>query len=206
MNPSLQTPAQVIYLFNLIHTYGYYIIFPLIVVEGPGTIFVSGFFISLGYLNPITTYFVIVAADLFGDIIYYASGRWWIHSVSNKVLTFFKISPKHFIKFKETYIKHKGKIMLFGKFSSFIGGLVMYVAGLVEIRFVEFITINGFGAIVKTFLLLIAGYYFGSTLTHLNKSLDLITTLILLSFSIFVLGLYLGITFLSNKYIKKAEG
>jgi membrane protein DedA with SNARE-associated domain len=206
MNLGPQTPAQVIYLFNLIHTYGYYIIFPLIVVEGPGTTFVSGFFMSLGYLDPLITYFVIVSADLFGDIIYYVSGRWWIHSVSNKVLTFFKISPKHFTKFKETYIKHKGKIMLFGKFSSFIGGLVMYIAGLVEVPFVEFIVINGFGAIVKTFLLLVAGYYFGSTLMHLNKSLDLITTLILLSISVLVLGFYLGITFFSNKYIKRVEG
>ena len=203
LNPQL--PAQIIYLFNMIHTYGYYIIFPLIVIEGPGTIFVSGFFISLGYLNPITTYSVIVTADLFGDIIYYAAGRWWIHSISNKVLTFFKISPRHFAKFKVTYIKHQGKIMFFGKLSSFIGGLVMYVAGLVEVSFAEFITINGFGAIIKTFLLLVAGYYFGSTLTHLNGSLDLITTLILLSVSIFVFGLYLGITFFSNKYIKKAE-
>ena len=205
MGISSYMPSQVLYLFNLIHLYGYYIIFPLIVIEGPGTIFVSGFFISLGFLNPLITYIVVVTADLFGDVLYFAAGKWWIHSVSKKVLMFFKISPNHFESFKKTFVKHKAQIMIFGKLSSFLGGLVMYVAGLVEIPFMEFITINGLGALVKTLLLLAAGYYLGSTVTHLSGSFDLLSTIALLLFSALAFGLYLGITSVANKFVKKAE-
>lgn len=197
--------SQYIFLFRLIHSYGYYIIFPLIVIEGPATIFISGFFVSLGLLNPFTTYLIIVSADLFGDILYYSAGRWWINSVSKKVLKFFNITEEHFINFKKTFTRHKGKIMFFGKLSSFVGGLVMYIAGLVDVPVSEFLLINGFGALFKTLLLLIAGFYFGSAASYLGKSFDSLAKVGLVLISVALFLIYWAITSFSNKYIKKAE-
>lgn len=183
------------YLIHLISTYGYLVIFPLIVIEGPGTIFLSGFMISLGFLNPIITYIVIILADLFGDILYYSAGRWGL----------FKMSLKRYPNLKKIFAKHSGKIMFFGKLSSFIGGLVMYMAGLVKVSFLEFILINGLGAFFKTLLLLTAGYYLGSVLAKSGKSFDTISTIGLLLMSAFIFGLYLAITKFSNKYIKNTR-
>lgn len=205
MNLATNIPSQILPLINLIHVYGYYIIFPLIIVEGPGTIFITGFFVSLGYLDAFTAYIVIVAADLFGDMLYYSAGRWWVHKISASVLGFFKISQKHFVRFEETFKKHNGKIMFFGKLSSFIGGLVMYVAGYVNIPIGRFLYINGAGALFKTLLLLAAGYYFGSSFIRLGSSLDLVSTLALLTLSALMFAAYFGITYFANKYLRKAE-
>ncbi len=192
-------------LFNLIHLYGYLVIFPLVVIEGPITIFISGFFISLGFLSPTSTFITVVLADLASDIIYYAAGRWWLHSTSNKILAFFKFTPKGFAKFKSIFIRHKGKIMFFGKLSSFVGGVVMYVAGLVKIPFPEFIAINIFNALFKSIILLFAGYFLGGAVVKLGASLDWITGVGLLILSGILFLIYWGVTTFANKFIRRTE-
>jgi len=175
------------------------------VIEGPATIFISGFFVSLGIFNPVLTLLTVLSADLVSDVVYYAAGRFWFNSASGKMLNFFRISSKNFSKFKLVFLKHKGKIMFFGKLSSFVGSLVMYVAGLTKIPFGEFITINAFGATFKSLLLLFAGYFVGGALIKLGRSLDLYTSIGLLLLSVILFLIYWGITSFSNKYITKTE-
>jgi len=205
MHNNILLTGQIGYFANLIRLYGYYVLFLLVIIEGPATIFISGFLTSLGLLNPVITYIVIVVADLFGDILYYSAGRWWIKKASNKVLDFFKISTKNFEKFKQNFHKHKGKIMFFGKLSSFLGGFIMYLAGLSDVPFLPFIYINGFGALFKTLLLLISGYFFGATILQLSSGFDLISTIALIVLSLLIFGLYAGITSFSNRYLQKEE-
>ncbi len=193
------------FLFHLIRSYGYFIIFPIVVIEGPGITFLAGFLVSLGYLNPYWTYFTVLFADLVSDVAYYAAGRWWFNSASGKILTFFKMGPKTFSRFETVFKKHKGKIMFFGKLSSFIGGVVMYIAGLVKVPFVEFIVINVFGALGKTLLLLLAGYYIGGLVLRMGTIFDLASSIGLIALSIVLFLIYFGITSFSDKYIRKAE-
>jgi membrane protein DedA with SNARE-associated domain len=205
MHHFLHLGSQVAFFIHLIRAYSYFIIFLLVAIEGPATIFLTGFLISLGYLNPTLTFITAVSADLFGDIIYYGMGRWWLHSVSDKVLKFFRVGPKSFEKFRLVFHKHKGKIMFFGKLSSFVGGLVMYVAGFVRVSLPEFIVINASGALFKTLLLLLAGYYLGDAVLRMGSSFDVTTSAGLLILSAVIFAVYWGIKSLANKYIKRVE-
>jgi hypothetical protein len=48
------------------------------------------------------------------------------------------------------------------------------------------------------------GYYFGSTVSNFKKYIDF-TVLGLFVLTIVMVGLYFGVTYVSNKYIKKLE-
>lgn len=81
----------------------------------------------------------------------------------------------------------------------------MYVAGLVEIPFPEFITFNIFNALFKSVVLLLAGYFLGSAVAKLGTSLDWVTGIGLLITSVTLFTIYWSVTAFANKYIKRAE-
>lgn len=177
-------------------THGYLILFPIIVLEGPVATIISGFLVSVGIFNLLLTYLVVVAADLTGDMFYYAVGKSWFRS----------LVAKRFKKLKGAYAKHKGKILFFGKLSSFIGPTVMLGAGAISVPFGEFMYLNFVGSLFKSILLILVGYYAGGALTRLGKNLDLYASLGLLALSIIFVGIYILVTKLSEKYFRKLQG
>jgi membrane protein DedA with SNARE-associated domain len=64
MDPSLTEVVQwLLY-------YKYFVLFPIMVVEGPIITIIAGFLVSLGHLNGLAAYAVLVAGDVTGDSIY----------------------------------------------------------------------------------------------------------------------------------------
>lgn len=61
-------------IISLLTAYKYFFLFPIVVVEGPIITVIAGFLSSLGYLNIIIAYLVVVAGDIVGDSAYYAIG------------------------------------------------------------------------------------------------------------------------------------
>ena len=60
----------------LLSHYGYAVLFPLAVIEGPAVSVLAGFAVSLGYLNGIAVFLVLLLGDVVGDALHYALGRW----------------------------------------------------------------------------------------------------------------------------------
>ncbi|HZL01197.1 MAG TPA: hypothetical protein VFC47_15015, partial [Caulobacteraceae bacterium] len=59
-------------LASLLSRYGYAVLFPVAVVEGPGAAIVAGALVGSGQLDGVTVILMLVAADLVGDALYYA--------------------------------------------------------------------------------------------------------------------------------------
>jgi membrane-associated protein len=191
-------------IFKLLFTYSYFILFPLVVVEGPVVTIISGFLVSLGFMDFIPTYFTIVSADLTGDFLYYSAGRWWLNKPYKGILNFFSIDMKVVHKLEAAIKKNKGPFLFFGKLSHALGGLILFAAGSAEIPIKEYMWFNFLATIPKSLILLAVGYYFGSTVSNFNKYVDF-TVLGLFALTIILIGLYFGVAYLSNKYIKKLE-
>jgi membrane protein DedA with SNARE-associated domain len=100
--------------------------------------------------------------------------------------------------------KNKGPFLFFGKLSHAIGGIILFVAGSVEIPLKDFLEFNFLATLPKSLILLAVGYYFGSTVSSFRRALDF-TVLGLFIFTIIMIGVYFTVTYLSNKYIKKLE-
>lgn len=200
----LSSANQVNQIFGLLYTYSYLVLFPLVVIEGPVVTIIAGFLVSLGFMDFLPTYSTIVFADLTGDILYYSAGRWWLKSAYMKVLKFFNIRIKLYERLKEAVHKNKGPFLFFGKLSHALGGIILFAAGDAEIPMKEFAWFNFLATLPKSLILLGVGFYFGSTVSSFRKALDF-TVLGLLLLTAIAIGVYFGITYLSNKYIKKLE-
>lgn len=191
-------------IFKLLYTYSYLILFPLVVVEGPVVTIISGFLVSLGFMDFIPTYLTIVSGDLVGDVLYYSAGRWWLNRAYKGVLNFFSIDMKVVHKLETAIKKNKGPFLFFGKLSHAIGGIILFAAGSAEIPIKDFMWFNLLATLPKSLILLAVGYYFGSTVSNFKRYLDF-TVLGLFVLTLVLIGLYFAVTYVSNKFINKLE-
>jgi membrane-associated protein len=197
-------PHSQVVIFDLLYTYSYLVLFPLVVIEGPVVTIIAGFLVSIGFMDFIPTYMTVVAGDLAGDILYYSAGRWWLHGAYRKVLSFFSVNLKMVKRLEGSLKKNKGKVLFFGKLSHAIGGVVLFAAGSAQVPLRDFLEFNFFATLPKSLILLAVGYFFGSTVSSFRKALDY-TVLGLFVFTIVLIGLYFAVNYISNKYIKKLE-
>ena len=174
----------------ILEHYKYWLIFPIAVFEGPIIIIISGFLVSLGYLNVIVAYVVLVVADMIGDSLYYLLGKSWRKSLRVKKYTkFLGYDEKSEAFLEEHFRKHKG-----------VGGAVQISSGIANVSYFDFIWFSFVGTSIKVFALMIVGYYLGSSYIKIDSVLDRVA-LVVVSIS-FLLIAYVFI----NKYAKNKLG
>lgn len=164
-------------------TYKYWIFFPLVVIEGPIVTIIAGYLASLGVMNLWIVYPVAVVGDLVGDIIYYWLGRKGKSGFWGRIF----LIPPSFIaeaeKLKDKFRDHGGKILLSGKLLHGINGAVLFASGVAEMSFSSFVIYNLIGTAIKSFILMLVGYFFGSAIAAINSALKdvaIVTFLLLL--------------------------
>ena len=176
----------------------------MVVVEGPVVSIIAGFLVSVGFMDFWPTYLTIVSGDLAGDVLYYSAGRWWLNNTYQKVLKFIRVNPNAFKKLENEIKKKRGPFLFFGKLSHAVGGLILFAAGAAKIPIEEFLKFNFLATLPKSLILIGVGYYFGSAVSNFNKAVDY-TVLGLSVFTLILIGLYFGISYISGKFINKLE-
>jgi len=157
------------YLVLLLTKYGYFILFPLAVIEGPIITVIGAFWASLGYLNVFIVYGVVIIGDLVGDVVFYAIGRWGGRKFLEKWGRYFGVSPDHVLHLEKQFEKYSGKTILFGKWTHFVGLAILIVAGMAKMPFRKFIWLNFVSSLPKSLAFIIIGYYFGQAYQQIDK-------------------------------------
>lgn len=152
--------------------YRYFALFPLAVAEGPIITVIAGFFVSTGHLNLWLAYIVIVAGDLAGDALHYAFGRFGGRKFIDKWGRYIGINRNELETVEEQFVKRGDKLLFTGKMMQGIGGIFLIAAGIIKMPFGKFIFSNMLATLVKSFLLLLLGYYFGHALSTINTYLE----------------------------------
>lgn len=204
MHLHLHWGPNIYFLFRLIYTYSYIILFPLVVVEGPVITMIAGFLISTNFLDPIPAYLTILTANLTGDILYYSAGRWFFTSSIRKLTSFFRIRKNRIEKIESQLRKHSGKVIFFGKLSHILGGLILVASGVVEVPLGKYILFCFLAEAPKSLILLLVGYFFGNTVSNYGRYMN-ITFLGLIILTLIFIGIYAGVTYVSNKLISKLD-
>jgi membrane-associated protein len=155
-----------------IFSYKYMVLFPVMVAEGPIITIIAGFLVSLGHLNGLATYLVLVVGDVTGDSIYYAIGRWSKGSLFGRWGRFLGITEKRLRQLEKYFYRHKTKTLLIGKWSHAIGAPILAAAGLARLPYEQFLAINFLATLPKTLLLLLIGFYFGRSYKRIATYLD----------------------------------
>ncbi|MDD5721131.1 MAG: DedA family protein [Candidatus Pacebacteria bacterium] len=151
-------------IISLILSLKYLILFPIVVLEGPLVMMVSGFLVKLGYLNFLYTYLVLVMGDLFGDILWYELGNVFGMRFVNKFGKFFNVAEQNILKVKKIFHKHSAKILFISKITMGFGFslVTLITAGLVKIPIKKFIFWNALGELVWVAVLMSIGFYLGN--------------------------------------------
>jgi len=170
--------------------YRYFILFPVMVIEGPIITIIAGFLSSLKILNPIIVYIVIVAADITGDFIYYAIGRWGRERFIDRWGKYIGLNTSNIEKLEGYFEKHTKKTLIFGKISHAVGAPILVAAGIVRLPLWEFIWFNFWATLPKSFIFLMIGFYFGQAYVKLSKYLDYFTIGVLILVFIIILSYY----------------
>jgi membrane protein DedA with SNARE-associated domain len=147
-------------LIALLIKYRYLIIFPIAVVEGPLVSAAAGFLVFLGYLNGFFTYVLLILADMVGDTLYYALGRFGGRKFVKKFGHYIGVDEKKLGNLEKQFERHSGKIILGGKTQA-IGAVALIAAGMAKMPYRGFMKYNFLGSIPKVLLFLAIGYFFG---------------------------------------------
>jgi len=154
-------------LIQLLVTYKYYLLLPISIVEGPIVSVIAGFLCSKGMLSLFVTYSILILGDLIGDTLYYSIGRWGGRPFIRKWGKFFRIQEDKLLHTENHFKRHAGKTLVLGKTQA-LGGIILVAAGLGKMPYLKFILLNLAVTLVKSFALLILGYYYG----HAYKLID----------------------------------
>lgn len=195
---------QVPHIIGLLSTpYAYFALFVFGFIEGPIVTIVAGFLVALGFMDFVPTYLVLIAANLFGDILFYSVGRFWFDAAYKTFFSFFRIKMDTIEKIKGSILRNRGKTIILGKITH-IGSLVLVASGLAKIPFSEFISTCFLVELPKALVLISIGYYFGHSVTSLNRAIDY-TAIGFLVFTVVFIGIYFLVGRFSEKEVEKLE-
>lgn len=178
-------------ILELLNHYSYWILFPLIVVEGPITTIIAGFLVSVGFMVFIPAYLIIVIADLVGDVLYYTVGRYFLTSGVIKFLNFLDVDMKKINKAENVMKRNIGKILFFGKLSHAIGGPILVAAGALRVPIGDFVWFNFWATLPKSLVFLLVGYFFGHAFSRIDKYLGWTTVGLAVITGLAVIGYWL---------------
>jgi membrane protein DedA with SNARE-associated domain len=184
----------------LISTYGYELLFPIAVVEGPIIGVIAGVLVATGQFNWLVALLVLTVADLVGDVAYYALGRYGHGPFMKGVAKWLGLTPEKMQPLEEAFKENDWEILLIGKTQA-LGSVILYFAGAWRMPFWRFFWWNFVGTLPKVALFEVIGYFFGASLTQTSKYLDYA------GIATFVLALLLlGSYFYFKRYLGKRMG
>jgi len=155
----------------IIH-YGYAVMLPIAIVEGPIVTIIGAFLAAHGLLNVYLVYLVSLAGDMLGDLLYYAIGRWGRNSFLMGWIRFFGVNEKRIEKLEKHFEKHSGKTLVVGKITHGVGSIVLLAAGAAKMPLWRFMWVNFVASLPKSLLFVLIGYFFGAAYVKIGVYLD----------------------------------
>ena len=142
---------------------------------------ITGFLVYLKTLSFPVAFIIMVIADLIGDSIYYLIGRYGKENFIRKYGKYIGINMEREQGVENYFAMHTLRTLLIGKFAHGVGSFVLAAAGLAKVQFRKLLAINIFSTAVKTMILMLIGYYYGSVYLRLNIYINLIGLVVLVS-------------------------
>ncbi|OGF26937.1 hypothetical protein A2242_02885 [Candidatus Falkowbacteria bacterium RIFOXYA2_FULL_47_9] len=147
---------------SLITQYGYLILFPLAAIEGPVIALVAGFIVSLGYLQAVPVYVILIFGDIIPDIAYYYVGRFGNRrKLGEKYGARFGVLARNFKLIEKLWRDHGKKTMFFSKLAYGLSTPFLVSAGLVNMPLRRFVSYAVPVTLVQYIVLMTIGYGLG---------------------------------------------
>jgi membrane protein DedA with SNARE-associated domain len=153
----------------LLTKYKYLLLFPLAIIEGPIITVIAGFFVTLGLLNPVLVYVVVVFGDMVGDSFLYMVGR----GGGTAVRKIFRrpVNTEKLEKAKKYFDANRDKALIMSKIVHGLGISGLVAAGSLRISYRKFFVTCTLVSMVQSGILLLVGILFGHAYKQINQYL-----------------------------------
>jgi membrane protein DedA with SNARE-associated domain len=198
--PSLQT------LTSLLSHYGYFLLLPLAIVEGPIVTVIAAFLASMGIFNIYAVYAIAIFGDFAGDSMWY----WAARSQGERFLHFVIRHGKKMgitnerVDGAEMMLKaHFYKTVVVGKVTNIVMLPIIIASGALRVPYRKFITATLSLDVPKDLIFTVVGFYFGKYFARIDSGLNKFyfsATALLVVGGIFFTGLRYVRAYFTKKY------
>jgi membrane protein DedA with SNARE-associated domain len=164
-----QTGQQI---FSFLSHYGYWIMLPLMIVEGPVVTIISSILAKLGAFNIWLVFFFSVLGDIIGDVILYYLGYKFGLSFVEKIGKYIGITEQLVSKMKKYFDRHGGKTIFAVKSTTGLCWATFAAAGIVRMDFRKFLKNSFLGGLVWSGFLVAMGYFYGFLWKEIRDSIS----------------------------------
>jgi membrane protein DedA with SNARE-associated domain len=178
----------------------YILLFIGCIVEGPVLMVASGFLWRLGNFDFVPMYIALLSGDFAADLVWYGVGRTTARPLLYKYGKHFGITPAIVEKIEHRFHTYQNKILIISKLTMGFGFalVTLVVAGMLKVRFKNYVMLNLIGGFIWTLFLIGVGYFFGDIYESLSTEFKL-------AFAIVVaISVYLAFKF-GSSILKKIE-
>ncbi|HSE42633.1 MAG TPA: VTT domain-containing protein [Acidobacteriota bacterium] len=194
---------------ELLHKYGYSLVFATIFLEQTGfpipaapILILAGAFSATGMLSFTAALIWASIGCFLGDLIWYQIGRRKGRGVL-KTLCRLSLSPDSCVRKTETsFLRHGMNSLIFAKFVPGLNTIAPPMAGMVRSSFFSFLWRDLIGTLVYCGALLFAGFFFEKRVFEISEFLESVGRSFLLLI-LMVIALYVIIKFGRLKYLQK---
>lgn len=179
-------------IFQFLSHYGYWIMLPLMIIEGPVVTIISAMLARLGAFNVFVVFILSVAGDMIGDILLYWLGYRFGMSFVHRVGKYIGITEKLVLRMQHYFKEHGGKTIFTVKSTTGLCWATFTAAGIVRMDFKKFVKYSFLGGLVWSAFLVALGYFYGYMWAQLKQYITWIGWVIFFVavFSIVFVNLY----------------
>lgn len=157
----------------LLAHYGYVVLFPVAVAEGPAAAMIAGAFAASGEFDFLTAFGVLVLADITGDALYYVLGRYSHQRLTRGIGARLGLTEERLDQLREGFVANDWKLLLLGKTQA-LGAAILYFAGATRMSFGRFLAWNLVGTLPKVVIFELAGFFIGQGVIHTTRYADVL--------------------------------
>ncbi|KKP67091.1 MAG: DedA family protein [Candidatus Moranbacteria bacterium GW2011_GWE1_35_17] len=148
-------------IFYFMSHYGYWIILPLMIIEGPVATIMAAMLASLGAFNVWVVLLLSMLGDIIGDVIFYAAGYYWGMDFVRRIGKYIGITENLILKMEKYFQRHGGKTIFTAKSTTGLCWATFTAAGIVKMNFIKFLKYSIMGGVVWSGFLVSMGYFYG---------------------------------------------
>jgi len=166
----METAGQ--HIFEFLRHYGYFIMLPLMIIEGPVATIISAMLASLGAFNVFIVLIFSIAGDMIGDIILYGLGHKYGMSFVRGFGKYMGITEKLVLRMEKYFVNHGGKTIFAVKSTTGLCWATFVAAGIVKMDFKKFMKYSFLGGIVWSGFLVAMGYFYGYLWREIKQTIE----------------------------------
>lgn len=149
------------FIFTFLQNYGYWLMLPLMIIEGPVVTIIAAMLASLGAFNVFAVLIFSILGDMFGDVLLYGAGYRWGMGFVRGFGKYMGITEEVVLKMEKYFEKHGGKTILAVKSTTGLCWATFAAAGVVKMDFKKFVKYSFLGGIIWSGFLVTMGYFYG---------------------------------------------